>query len=324
MVTNLTEESKAIWAKASMAKDPAEKLRLLQLFYSKMPHHKGTEKLEVSLKRQMTNLKEEIEKNRKKKVTRKDPWTITKVKFPTLAFVENEISEKYKMLTGTEPPPYRVFERPFVAPIKALDMDVQLYYAPLGLGNRDNFVKIIKQMDALVVSDYEYVSAILDDYGIDLVKNKRKLVEIERKPAGGIRIIGNSLTINESELRKFLKEYGMINCILKLSEDATMDDVEAVIFGRMQKVAVNATGNPQIDLAETLKALSVIRVYTLNSDWLVDGEPLIVKKGINIRGIASKLGINFRQAIVVRNSKRLKVGPSYILEDGDMVRLISL
>ncbi|MDG6927675.1 MAG: hypothetical protein JRN26_01585 [Nitrososphaerota archaeon] len=324
MVTNLTEESKAIWAKASMAKDPVEKLRLLQMFYSKMPHHKGTEKLEVSLKRQMSNLKEEIEKNRKKKATRKDPWTITKVKFPTLAFVESKTSGVYRLLTGNDPPRYRVFERPFVAPIKALDLDIQLYYALLGSGNEDNFVKIVKQMDALLVSDYERVSVILDDYGIDLVRNRRKLVEIERQPAGGIRIIGNSLLINETELRKFLKEYGMMNSIIKLSEDATMDDVEAVIFGRMQKVAVKATGRPQADLAEALRALSVIRVYTLNSEWAVDGEPLIVRYGINIRGVASKLGINFRQAIVVRNAKRLKVGPSYRLEDGDMVRLISL
>ncbi|MEM0050859.1 MAG: hypothetical protein QXY52_05015 [Conexivisphaerales archaeon] len=324
MVTNLTEESKAIWAKASMAKDPVEKLRLLQMFYSKMPHHKGTEKLEVSLKRQMSNLKEEIEKNRKKKATRKDPWTITKVKFPTLAFVESGTSRVYRLLTGTDPPRYKVFERPFVAPIKALDLDVQLYYALLGNGNEDNFVKIVKQMDALLVSDYERISVILDDYGIDLVRNKRKLVEIERKPAGGIRIIGNSLFINESELRKFLKDYGMMNSIVKLSEDATMDDVEAVIFGRMQKVAINATGKPQADLAEILRALTVIRVYTLNSEWAVDGEPLIVKYGINVSNIASKLGINFRQAIVVRKGKRLKVGPSYRLEDGDMVRLVSL
>lgn len=324
MVTNLTEESKAIWAKASMAKDPVEKLRLLQMFYSKMPHHKGTEKLEVSLKRQMTNLKEEIEKNRKKRATRKDPWTITKVKFPTLAFVESGTSRVYRLLTGTDPPPYRVFVRPFVAPIKALDLDVQLYYTMLGNGNEDNFVKIVKQMDALLVSDYERVSVILDDYGIDLVRNRRKLVEIERKPAGGIRIIGNSQLINESELRDFLKDYGMMNSVIKLSEDATMDDVEAVIFGRMQKVAVRATGSPQADLAEALKALSVIRVYTLNSDWIVDGEPLIVREGINVNGVASKLGINFRQAILVRQGKRLKVGPSYRLEDGDMVRLVSL
>ncbi len=324
MVTNLTEESKAIWAKASIAKDPVEKLRLLQMFYSKMPHHKGTEKLEVSIKRQISSLKDEIERNKRKKATRKDPWTITKVKFPTLAFVESEHSKIYTELTGVEPPIYGVFERPFVAPIKALDLDVQLYYVILSRGNEDNFIKIIKQMDAILLNNYERVSKILDDYGIDLIKNKSKLVSIERKPAGGIRIIGNSSLINEVELRKFLRDYGMANCIIKLSENATMDDVEAAIFGRMQKVAVNATGNPQVDLAAVLRALSVIRVYTLNSEWAVDGEPLIVKSETNINGIALKLGIRFRQAIIVRKGRRLKVGPSYKLEDGDMVRLVGI
>ena len=322
MVTNLTEESKAIWAKAIMAKDPVEKLRLLQLFYSKMPHHKGTEKLEVSIKRQISSLKEEIERSKRKKATRKDPWTITKVKFPTLAYVETENSKIYAELTGIEPPMYEVFERPFVAPLKALDLDVQLYYVILGRGNEDNFIKIIKQADAILITNYEQASKMLEDYGIDLIRNSSKLVNIERKPAGGIRIVGNSSLINEVELRTFLMDYGINNRIVKLSEKATMDDVEAAIFGRMQKVAVNATGNPQVDLAAVLKALSLIRVYTLNFDWQVDGEPVLVKSGTDINGIASKLGIRFRQAIIVRNGKKLKVGPSYRLEDGDMVRLI--
>ena len=261
MVTNLTEEAKAIWAKAIRAKDPEEKLRLLQLFYSKMPHHKGTEKLEVSIK-------------------------------------------------------------PFVAPLKALDIMMQTYYAPIGVGNLKNFMKLIKQADVLIIAD-ERVIPLIESEDIVLVQNRRRAVEILRMPTGGIRIIGKSKFISEEELRSFLTGYGISNCIIKISIDATLDDVEDYIFGKMQKVFVKMKSDPKELVSDILNALGLIRIYTLDSEGAIAGPPLLLKVGSTVSDVASEINIrNAKGAYVIRNGSRMRVGVIFELKDGDQIRIL--
>lgn len=322
MVTNLTEEAKAIWSKAIMTRDPSEKLRLLQLFFSKMPHHKGTEKLEVSIKRQMASLKEEIAESKKKKAVRKDVWIVKKEGILAVV-VDFNFTDSFHRLTGVNMSKYEVFSRPVVAPIKALDVTLQTYYAPIGAGNFRNFLKLIKQADVLIITDKRAIE-LIENEGIVLVTNKRRLVEISRMPSGGIRIIGKSKNINEEELRKFLKSYGLENCVIKLSEDATLDDVEDYIFGRMQKVYVFPTYDKEKDVRNVLNALGLIRVYTLDSSGVVEGPPLLVNENSTAQDIANKISIkNMRFAYLIRDNSRLKVGPNFVLKDGDKIRIIS-
>mgnify|MGYP001772727143 FL=1 len=321
MVTNLTEEAKAIWAKAIAARDPNEKLRLLQLFYSKMPHHKGTEKLEVSIKRQMAALKEEIEESKKKKAVRKDIWIVKKEGLMAVV-VDYDVTDSFKRLTGVEPPKYEIFEKPFVAPLKALDLTIQVYYAPLGAGNFKNFLKLVKQADVLIIADQRALSLIGEE-GLVLVKNKERLVEIQKMPTGGIRIIGKSSYISEEELRGFLRSYGLFNCIIKISEKTTLDDVEDYIFGRMQKVYITPTYVKEEDVKNILAALGLIRVYTLDSEGNIEGEPMLLPKGSSVLDLAEKIGISkMKSAFLVRGNTKIKVGPKFTLEDGDKVRII--
>lgn len=324
MVTNLTEEAKAIWAKAIAAKDPEEKLRLLQLFFSKMPHHKGTEKLEVTIKREMISLRREIEEKKRKRAVRKDPWIVKKEKFPMLVLVESEVTELFRRLTGIGLPGYRFFEAPFVGPIRAGGMTLQLYYAPIGVGNEENFIKLIKQADVLVINEdhLERVMGALSDEGIDLIEGSERLVEIQRMPSGGIRVVGASARINDQELREFLKGYGLLNCIVKLGPMSTLDDVEARIFGRLQKVYVTTRGDPERTVAGALRALGLIRVFTLDPDLRVDGEPLLLKEGSTVSDAAERIRGSCREALLMRGGRRVRVGCGFRLEDGDMIRLL--
>ncbi len=322
MVTNLTEEAKAIWSKAIMTKDPSEKLRLLQLFFSKMPHHKGTEKLEVSIKRQMASLKEEIAESKKKKAIRKDIWIVKKEGILAVV-VDFNFTDAFYKLTGMNVSKYDAFSRPIVAPIKALDVILQTYYAPIGAGNFKNFLKLIKQADVLLIADRRAIG-LIENEGIVLVTNKRRLVEITRMPSGGIRIIGKSRQINEEELRRFLKSYGIENCVIKLSEDATLDDVEDYIFGRMQKVYVFPTYDREDDVKNVLKALGLIRVYTLDSSGTVEGPPLLMNVNSTSQEVANKINIkNMKFAYLIRDNSKLKVGSNFVLKDGDKIRIVS-
>jgi ribosome-interacting GTPase 1 len=46
------------------AKDPAEKVAALEAMLAIMPHHKGTDKLRASLRRRLSNLREEQERRK--------------------------------------------------------------------------------------------------------------------------------------------------------------------------------------------------------------------------------------------------------------------
>ncbi len=324
MVTNLTEEAKAIWAKAIAAKDPEEKLRLLQLFFSKMPHHKGTEKLEVTIKREMAGLRKEIEEQKRKKAVRKDPWIVKKEKFPLLVLVEKQVTGLFEHLTGVPLHGYRFFDAPFVGPFKAGGLSLQLYYAPVGVGNEENFTKLIKQADALLINRMHVrsIEDFLSSEGIDLIESVDQLVDIQRMPGGGIRVIGSSSNVNEQELRDLLKGYGLLNCVVKLGPKSALDDVEARIFGRMQKIFVATDGDRERTLLSALSALRVIRVFTLDPELRVDGEPLLLKEGSTVREASEHIRSTCREALLIRGNRRIRVGCGFRLEDGDMVRLV--
>ena len=65
MVTNLPQQAKIKWNEVTLTKNPEERLRLMGEFMSLVPKHKGTEKLQRQVKRQMAQLREDIEKKKK-------------------------------------------------------------------------------------------------------------------------------------------------------------------------------------------------------------------------------------------------------------------
>ena len=73
MPTNLPPEAKNKWEEVEAAKNPHEKLRLLQEFLSLIPRHHGTTKLEAQTKKRITLLRKEIEEKKRKKAGRTGP-----------------------------------------------------------------------------------------------------------------------------------------------------------------------------------------------------------------------------------------------------------
>jgi len=60
MPTNLPAEAKKKWSQASQARNPKEKLQLLQEFLGLIPKHKGTSRLCAQIKRQIATLRKEL------------------------------------------------------------------------------------------------------------------------------------------------------------------------------------------------------------------------------------------------------------------------
>jgi ribosome-interacting GTPase 1 len=67
MPANLPAEAKNKYREASLARNPEEKIRLLQEFMGLFPKHKGTENLRAQVKRKISLLKQEIEDKKQKR-----------------------------------------------------------------------------------------------------------------------------------------------------------------------------------------------------------------------------------------------------------------
>jgi ribosome-interacting GTPase 1 len=70
---NLPYEAKAKWLEVTQTKNPETKLILMQEFMGLVPKHKGTDKLCAQVKRQMSALRDEIEKKKSVKAGGRAP-----------------------------------------------------------------------------------------------------------------------------------------------------------------------------------------------------------------------------------------------------------
>lgn len=344
MVTNLTAEARAKWAEATSTKDPVKKLRLLQEFYSIMPHHKGTEKLEAMVKRQMAILRQEIEelKTKKKGAVRFDLWAIKKGDFPQVALLSTlETSfNVFKELTALTPKLYQIYKGPVVGPFKVNDLLFEIYltpYAPnvLGRNLQEKLLRIIRNVDVILIIDKEGIvnsfKEFAESYNIEISSEGPK-VSFRRMSSGGIRFIGSSKEFSCVEAEKMLKEFKIQNAVVEIRKGATLDDLEAVIFGReFKRVFVikepsSFTENWKRWLSKRLlEKLELIKVYTKSPNGPVGERPLLVRKGITVievaRLIHKDLVRYFKYAKVYRNRKGVRVGKDFELKDGDLIEI---
>ncbi len=65
MPANLKADAKAKWHEVTQTRNPEDRLRLMGEFLSLVPKHKGTDKMCAQVKRQMAQLRTEIEERKK-------------------------------------------------------------------------------------------------------------------------------------------------------------------------------------------------------------------------------------------------------------------
>ncbi|MCY0873772.1 MAG: TGS domain-containing protein [Acidianus infernus] len=351
MVTNLPAEAKAKWLKVMDAKTPEEKIKAIQDFLSSVPKHKGTENLVYWARRRLAELREESERQRKKK---SGSFSF---------FVEKEGSGQIIVLGREElkNPLVRkitnVKQDPKDFPIPAMtyyeDVGIQLVNPPpVILDSKlivSKIIGLIRNADGLlfVVEDkneFLKFKEFLESNNIILGKPKGKVI-IEKLRSGkeGIRIIllGKLVNTDENEIRKYLQDFGLKSAIVKIIGEVSLDDVEKSIFETITyKPAVVVSLNPfdypgipvitKIDnLPKYLfDSLDIIRVYTKEPGEEPSKDPLILKRGSTVLDVAKKLHSslyeNFKYARIWGKSAKFpgqKVGEDHVLEDKDIVEI---
>ncbi|MFQ5970515.1 MAG: TGS domain-containing protein [Nitrososphaerales archaeon] len=352
MVTNLTQEAKSKWAEAIAAKEPETKLRLLREFYSVMPKHKSTEKLELSIKRQISSLQQEVERKRTRKTgSTKLEWTVKKEEELQLALVGRlqPAVRVFNTLTGLRINVYHALMKPVIGSFKALNIRSQIVLTPMdesiGEDKRDKFVSVSRNTDALivVVDETNYIKTVtswFEERNIDIISSRPK-VELEYAPHGGIRIVGRSEYIGDRETFDFLKSFNIKHAVVKLSNDATMNDVEDAIFGRATKKCVFVVlkdlytpvgnslkfyaDNKEKFMQDLLKSLGLLRIFTKKIGGEPGNDPLLMNNGSKVIDLAYRIhkdfARNFKFARIWRDGSSVKVGKYFLLKDFDVIEI---
>lgn len=388
MPTNLPPDAKKKWAEVEATRNPRERLQRMEEFLSLVPKHKGTLKLRGQVKKQMATMRKEMEEKRRKKAGKGGPkYFVEKEGAAQIVLLgltnvgkSNLLSAVTNAKVEVSPNPYTTRE-PVPGVMDYQDIQFQIVEAPAlmegaaegrawglqTLALARNAGGLILIVD-LTQDPLEQLSLILSEMekARILASKPKARVEIEKKHMGaGLRIIlvGKLVDCSFRDVEELLKSYRITDAVVKISGEATLDEVEDAIFeSTVYKPVViiankidlaNAEANLKLltayvdnklpiiavscktrlgleKLGETLfKTLDIIRVYTKEpNEREFSKKPFILKKGATIYDLAKNIHSDFRENFSFAKiwSKRLvfspqKVGPTFALEDGDVVEI---
>lgn len=355
MPTNLRAEAKHKWAEVSAAKNPRQKLQLLQEFLSLVPKHKGTAKLCVQVKKQIATLRREIEEKKRRRAGKGGPkFFIQKEGAAQIALIGLTNTGKSSLLAATTNAKVKVSPNAYATkePVPGMlayeDVQFQIVEAPALMEGSANgrawgpqTLALGRNADCLILmldlthDSVEQLSLILDEMekARILVSKPKARVEVERKFMGaGLRIIliGRLVDCTFRDLEELLKSYRIMDAVVKIYGEATLDEVEDAIFeSTVYKPAVIIANKMDLEGSETnlkplqahvnsqlpiitiscktrqgldrlgevlFKALGIIRVYTKEpSEREFSARPFILKKGATVYDLARSIHSDFSE-----------------------------
>jgi len=374
MPTNLPAEAKRKWAEVSAAKNPREKLQLLQEFLSLVPKHKGTAKLCAQVKKQMATLRKEIEEKRRRKAGKGGPkFFIEKEGAAQMALVGLTNVGKSSLLSAVTNAKVEISSNPYTTrePVPGImayqDIQFQIVEAPaLMEGSADGrawglqTLALARNADGLILmvdlsrDPVDQLSLVLNEVekARMLVSKPKGRVEVERKFMGaGLRIIliGRLVDCTMRDVEELLKGYRIMDAVVKISGEATLDEVEDAVFestvykptvivankidlegsGASLKLLESYVGNKLPILAvscekrcgleklgETVfKTLDIIRVYTKEpNEKEFSKRPFILKRGSTVYDLAKNIHSDFGEKFSYAKvwAKRLVFSPQKV------------
>ncbi len=318
MPTNLPPDAKKKWAEVEATKYPRERLQRMEEFLSLVPKHKGTLKLRGQIKKQIAVLRKEIEEKKRKKAGKGGPkFFLEKEGAAQIAVIGMTNSGKSSLLSTVTNAKVEVSANPYTTkePVPGVmnyqDVQFQIIEAPaLMEGSADGrawglqTLALARNADGLILmvdlsqDPVEQLSLILGelDKARILVSKPKARIEIERKHMGaGLRIIliGKLLDCTMRDVENLLRSYRITDAVVKLSGEATIDEVEEAIFG-------SAVYKPAVIIANKMDLKGSEAKLKMLSDYVNDKLPIIPASCEKILGL-EKLGeILFKTLDIIR------------------------
>jgi len=253
LVTNLPPQAVAQYRKVMGSRTPEEKLQNLKLYLSMIPRHKGTEKLQRQVRRQISEIEDEIGQRRSRRASarRARQFFERERDSPLVALVGRAQSGKSNLLAALTLARPHITGLPFATQrpvIGAYHFDGIVYqiveipaiwpHASIPSPHADilrgsDLIVIVIDLQGELGSQMRIVEELRKS-GIALGMPSRA-VRIERRDAGGISVIGTSSLIKMGELLKLLRAEGMDSLVVRLGSLSTLDDVLAAVRGTIVK-----------------------------------------------------------------------------------------
>jgi ribosome-interacting GTPase 1 len=357
MPTNLPPDAKNKWEEVEATKEPRQKLKLLEEFLSLVPRHHGTARMVVQTKKQITNLRKEIEETKRKRASaaRTGPkFFIEKEGAAQVAIMSLTKAGKSSLLAAMTNAKVEVSPTPYTTrvPVPGImnyqDIQFQLIEAPalmegsadgrawglktLGIGRNADGLIIMVDLSGNPVDELRLVLGEMEKARI-LVSQPRARVDIERKYMGaGLRIIvfGRLVDCTFKDVEELLKTYHVTDAFVRISGDATLEEVEEAVFentiykpavivankadvkgaernlkllktyvhGKLPVLAVSCYTRVGLEkLGETLfKTLNLMRIYTKEpNERGFSKKPFILKKNASVYDLAKSIHSDFKE-----------------------------
>ncbi len=248
MPTNVTAEYLAAEEEYHRAKTIPEKIRALEKMYATVPKHKGTEKLRLQIKRKLSELRKELEKQRQMKKGGGGPSiAVRKEGAAQIVLVGLPNVGKSSLLRALTNVDADVADYAFttVQPIPGMmhyrDVQIQLVEVPglvegaaLGKGMGPQLLSVIRNADAIAivvdlsrdpVNQMETLLREFERAGIK-VNKRRPRVEVKRTAMGGIVINGvENIKGDVSEVMKILRDERIHSAELTVKESVTLEEI---------------------------------------------------------------------------------------------------
>lgn len=302
MPANLPAEARHKWNEVTLTKNPETKLQLMDEFLSLVPKHKGTDKLCGQVKRQMAQLREEIEKKRKQAKKGSAPsYYVPKAGGAQMAVIGPANAGRSSLLKAVTNSPVQVTAWPFgtTKPTPGMltyeDIQFQLVEVPPIIegsseGKAEGFMNLasVRNADGAIV----VVDMANDPVGnllmvLEELENARILlkpptgsVEVEKRGHGrDVQFIreGRLVDCSEDEVIELLEGYRIRSALVRIKGDVTLDIVEDAIFGNAvyrptfvlaNKIELNNDSETLTQLRQAADPIEVIPVSMERSELL--------------------------------------------------------
>lgn len=253
MPTNLPPEAQAKWEEYSKARTPEEKLQKLEEFYSLIPKHKGTEKMEKFIKRRMSELREEIERRRMSKKSKGPSLMVEKRGAAQMVLIGYTNSGRSTILSTLTNARVEVSPNPFttIKPVEGMmefrGAQIQIIEAPpiipqaqggpnnlsIALAGNADVLGIVVNATEDPLAQLEELTSFLESRGVLLEKPSGR-VRIRRSKAAPTIIIVNKGRIedgSEGDVKEILRSYGIERAWVEIEGRVSLEDVEEAVFG---------------------------------------------------------------------------------------------
>jgi ribosome-interacting GTPase 1 len=317
MPANLPEEAKHKWNEVTLTKNPETRLQLMGEFLSLVPKHKGTEKLCSQVKRQMAQLREEIEKRKQqaKKTSSGPSYYIPKAGAAQMAVIGPPNAGRSSLLKAVTNSSVQVTAWPFgtTKPTPGMlpyeDIQFQLVEIPpivegSSEGKAEGFMNLacVRNADGVIIvvdmtddpaGNFLMILEELENARI-LIKPPRGSVEIIKRGHGrNIQFIweGELVECIEQDIVALLADYKIKSALVRIVGEVSIDTVEDAVFGNAvyrpcfvlaNKIDLNNDNGMLEQLRQAAASLDVIPISMEKSSNIAT---MVGKKIFNILGI---------------------------------------